>query len=162
MKLISVISLALLACQTHGDGPSAKETEPALSVAVVAKIANDTTSLAGSWYLQPVLPSDTAAGKTPVLQLDLAKSRFAGNTGCNPMHGQFWYSNTDSSISFSDKMVTTRMACPGYNEPAFLKSLKNTTHYRLQDGVLTLLSDEKAELSRWMRKPAHGPKALKA
>jgi heat shock protein HslJ len=127
-----------------------------------AKPVNDTTSLGGSWYLQPVLAADTAAGRTPTLQLDLAKSRFSGNTGCNTMHGQFWFSKTDSSLSFSDKITMTRMACPGYNEPAFMKSLKSTTHYRLRNGVLTLLTEERTELSHWMRKPANPPKALKA
>jgi heat shock protein HslJ len=78
------------------------------------------------------------------------------------MHGKFWFSNTDSSLSFSDKIALTRMACPGYNEAAFLKSLKSATHFRLRAGVLTLLSDERAELSRWMRKPANPPKTLKA
>ena len=75
---------------------------------------------------------------------------------------EFWFSKTDSSLSFSDKIATTKMACPGYNEPAFMKSLKNATHYRLNNGVLTLLGDDRTELSRWMRKPASAPKALKA
>ena len=108
-------------------------------------------TLNGTWYLQPVLASDTAAGKIPVLRFDLAKSRFSGNTGCNSMGGEFWYSEHDSSLSFNDKLVTTKMACPGYNEGAFLKSLKNTNHYRLHNGMLTLMSDG-TELSHWVRK----------
>jgi len=162
MKLIVAASLVILACQSPSTGPSARKGDSVIPAAAVTKIANDTTSLGGKWYLQPVLPADTAAGKTPVLHLDLAKSRFSGNTGCNPMHGQFWFSKTDSSLSFSDKLLTTKMACPGYNEPAFLKSLKNTTHYSLQNGVLTLLSDGRTELSHWTRKPGNLPKAFKA
>lgn len=162
MKLIVATSLFFLACQTPTVGPTGRKGDSIIPAASVTKIANDTTSLGGSWYLQPVLAADTATGKTPTLQLDLTKSRFSGNTGCNPMHGQFWFSKTDSSLSFSDKMLTTKMACTGYNEPAFLKSLKNTTHYRLQNGVLTFLSDERAELSHWVRKPGNLPKAFKA
>jgi len=128
----------------------------------MTKAAPDTTTLGGSWYLQPVLAADTATGKTPALQLDMAKSRFSGNTGCNSMRGQFWSGKTDGSLAFSDKITLTRMACPGYNEAAFMKSLKNVTHYRLNNGVLTLLSDDRTELSHWMRKPASAPKALKA
>lgn len=162
MKLIAAISLVLLAaCQSPTGGPAVHKGDSVLPATIV-KAAPDTTTLGGVWYLQPVLASDTAAGKTPTLQLDLAKSRFSGNTGCNTMHGQFWFSNTDSSLSFSDKIATTKMACPGYNEPAFMKSLKNSSHYRLRNGILTLLSDNNSELSRWRRKPANPPKALKA
>jgi hypothetical protein len=53
------------------------------------------------------------------------------------------------------------MTCPGYNEPAFLKSLKNTGRYRLHNGILTFIGDDHVELSHWMRKPATLPKALK-
>lgn len=162
MKLLAAICLILLvACQSPTGGPAIHKGDSVLPTAIV-KAAPDTTTLGGVWYLQPVLASDTAAGKTPTLKLDLAKSRFAGNTGCNSMHGQFWFSNTDSSLSFSDKIATTKMACPGYNEPAFMKSLKNVSHYRLHNGILTLLSDNNTELSRWMRKPVNPPKALKA
>ena len=159
--LLFAVSLVFLACQSPHGGPVAQKGDSVLP-ATVKKAVTDTTTLGGSWYLQAVLPADTASGKTPVLQLDLAKSRFTGNTGCNSMRGQFWSGKTDSSLSFSDKIVLTRMACPGYNEAAFLKSLKNVTHYRLSNGMLILLSDERTELSHWMRKPASAPKAFKA
>lgn len=150
-----------LACQ-----PKAKDVakHPADSVIATASKpkAPDSTTLSGGWYLQAVLPSDTAAGKIPFLQLDVAKSRFSGNTGCNSMHGEFFFSKNDSSISFSDKIVTTKMACAGYNEAAFLKSLQKASHYRLEQGVLTFLAEDNSELSRWMRKPNAQPKALKA
>src|SRR5258708_292692 len=163
MKLITTaFCLAFLACQSPKNDPAAHKGDSVLPAAAVAKTAPDTTTLGGSWYLQPLLAADTATGKTPTLQFDLAKSRFSGNTGCNTMRGGFWSGKTDSSLSFSDKIVMTRMACTGYNEPAFMKSLKSTTHYRLRNGVLTLLADERTELSRWMRKPATAPKALKA
>lgn len=162
MKYMGVaLALVWLACQ-----PKAKDVSKHPSDSVVAAAskpkAPDSTTLTGGWYLQAVLPSDTAAGKIPFLQLDVAKSRFSGNTGCNSMHGEFWSSKTDSSISFSDKIVLTRMACPGYSEAAFMKSLQKTTHYRLEQGVLTLLAEDNSELSRWMRKPNAQPKALKA
>jgi len=162
MKLIPAVAcLVLWACQSPTAGPATTKGDSAVPAATAIKAPPDSTTLGGSWYLQPVLAADTAAGKTPTLQLDLTKSRFTGNTGCNSMRGQFWFSKTDSSLSFSDKIIMTRMACPGYNEPAFMKSLKNATHYRLRNGVMTLL-DDKTELSHWMRKPANPPKALKA
>ena len=164
MKRLTFLPLlALAACQTPASGPT--QTLPAKdTVVATARIAAppDTTSLGGTWFLQPVLPSDTATGKVPTLDLNLDKSRFTGNTGCNTMHGTFWFSKTDSSLSFSEKIITTKMACPGYNEPAFMKSLRSAGRYRLRNGVLTLLSDDNTELSNWVRRPGVGPKALKA
>jgi heat shock protein HslJ len=154
MKFIGVACLLfLLACQ----GPSGESPKPSPDSAIPvnpAPPAPDTTSLGGAWVLEPVLSSDTVTGKIPWLQLDLVKSRFVGNTGCNTMRGEFWFSQHDSSLSFSDKLALTRLACPGYNEAAFLKSLRNATHYRLRRGMLTLLADDNMELSRWTRKPA--------
>jgi len=115
----------------------------------------DTTTLGGTWYLQAVLPSDTATGKTPFLNLDLAKSHFSGNTGCNSMRGSFWFSAKDSSLSFGEKVVQTRMACVGYNEAGFMKSLKSVGRFRLYKGTLTFLSDNNTELSHWARKPGY-------
>jgi len=150
--MIAACLTLLLACQQPETKNTAKDTAAALSATQAPKIP-DSTVLDGPWYLQPVLASDTASGKRASLQLDLKKGHFTGNTGCNSMNGKFWYSATDSSLSFSEKLVTTKMACPGYNEKAFLKSLLLTTHYKLKNGVLTLLAEDNTELSRWERKP---------
>ena len=161
IRIAAACLLLLAACQS----PTGKQSIAASdTVATTASVMTspDTTTLGGIWYLQPVLPSDTAAGKTPILELNLTKSRFLGNTGCNSMNGTFWFSKTDSSLSFSEKIVTSKMACQGYNEHAFIKSLLSAGRYRLRNGVLTLLSDDNAELSHWVRKPGNAPKALKA
>jgi heat shock protein HslJ len=154
LTIIACLTL-LLACQqpdTKNTAPAKDSTTTALS-STHTPAPPDTTILAGTWYLQAVLASDTASGKRATIQFDLKKSHFAGNTGCNNMSGKFWYSATDSSLSFSDKLITTKMACPGYNEKAFLKSLLLTTRYKLKNGVLTLLAEDNTELSRWERKP---------
>ena len=66
------------------------------------------------------------------------------------MRGSFNY--TDSTLEINEQIITTKMACPGYNEDAFLKSLPKANGYRFENGMLILLSD-KTELSRWSRKP---------
>jgi hypothetical protein len=53
------------------------------------------------------------------------------------------------------------MACPGYNESSFLKSLQHANHYRLRDGILTLLAEDNSELSKWGRKPSASVKSGK-
>jgi len=147
----------LLACQQPDpdtkNSPAVKDSTTPTALTSRAPIKPDTTILAGTWYLQAVLASDTASGKRATIQFDLKKAHFAGNTGCNDMSGKFWYSATDSSLSFSDKLITTKMACPGYNEKAFLKNLLLTTRYKLKNCVLTLLAEDNTEISRWERKP---------
>src|ERR1700743_272067 len=108
MKFIAAICLSLLvACQTPVSNP-VKHSPDSVVTASVAPAAPDTTTLGGPWFLQAVLASDTATGKIPNLQLDIAKSRFTGNTGCNSMRGEFWFSGNDSSLSFSDKIISTK------------------------------------------------------
>jgi heat shock protein HslJ len=153
MKSIgTAFMLFLLACQSGGEANSGQQSDTATSAtAAPTSAAPDTSSLGGRWYLQPVLPSDTATGKTAWLDLNLDLSRFTGNTGCNSMHGKFYFSKTDSSLSFGDKIAISKMACPRNNEPAFLQSLKNTARYKLHKDTLTLIGDNHSELSRWCR-----------
>lgn len=166
LKVMTAACMLLaLACQQPEAKKITKDSTATTAMASniqVKQTPPDSTVLEGSWYLQPVLPSDTAAGKRPTLQLDVKKSRFTGNTGCNNMNGKFWFSAADSSISFSEKMVTTKMACPGYNEKAFLKSLLQVTHFKVQNGVMTLMGPDNAALSRWERKPSAQPTSGKA
>jgi heat shock protein HslJ len=112
------------------------------------------TSLNGEWFLVPVLPSDTAAGKFPSINFNVAKSTFTGHTGCNRMSGTF--KRTDTSLIINERIIRTEMACPGYNEEAFIKTLLNTNRYQRKDSVLVLMFDQ-TELSRWTRKPYHAP-----
>jgi len=159
MKKISLACfLFWTACQYPADRGSDPASVAAATPMTSAPVAQniqtkDTTSLGGIWYLQPVLASDTATGEIPELSFDMTKSRFSGNTGCNKMSGEFWYSAHDSSLSFSDKFASTKMACPGYNEQGFIKSLKDVNHFRLRRGMLILMSDA-TELSHWVRREA--------
>lgn len=158
------VILFLLGCGNPASTPShpAPDTAAPLPSTPTVATSLDSTTLGGTWYLQPVLASDTAAGKTPWLEFNLVRSRFNGNTGCNMMRGKFWYSNTDSSLSFGQRIQYSKISCPGYNEAAFLKSLNNTAHFRLQNGVLILTGDAHDELSRWTRHPTKPARALKA
>ncbi len=106
------------------------------------------TSLEGSWQLQPVLASDTASGRLPRLNFDLSKGQFTGNTGCNGMRGSFTVQ--DDNLTFNQDMVTTKMACPGYNEKAFVENLHRTTRFKIRDGVLQLMNNN-AVISKWVR-----------
>lgn len=124
------------------------ESGQALSASDSTQDKSD-TSLQGLWVLQPVLASDTAAGKLPSLNFNLAASSFSGSTGCNSMNGSFTISG--DSLIFNQQVVTTRMACPGYNEKAFLDNLFLTNNFKIEDGVL-MLKNNQTVLSKWTRK----------
>lgn len=112
------------------------------------KAIRDTTSLAGNWKLLPVLASDTAAGKIPQINFNVKTHRFSGNTGCNEMSGSFI--NKQDALSFSQNIISTKMACPGYNEKAFFDNLLKTNRYEIKDGVLQLMYNATV-LSKWVR-----------
>ncbi len=112
---------------------------------------NDTTTIAGNWQLLPVLASDTAAGKIPQLNFNLTTKRFSGNTGCNALSGNFIIKN--DALSFGANMISTKMACPGYNEKTFLDNLLKTNRFEIKNGVLQLMYNTTI-LSKWIRKGA--------
>jgi len=126
---------------------------------VDAKCIADTGSLNGRWFLQPLLASDTATGKIPELNINLSSKNFSGNTGCNSMRGSF--QKTDTSLVFNQNIITTKMACTGYDEAAFIRNLLRTNRFKFEKGVLILMFDA-TELSRWTRKPDRKIKINKA
>ncbi len=115
---------------------------------ITLKQQSKTPSLEGEWFLQPAMASDTATGITPTIKFSLKESSFSGNTGCNNLKGRFAVSH--DSLLFNNQLITTKMACQGYNEKAFLDNLMSTTNYRFEDGFLYLLND-KTILSKWGR-----------
>lgn len=160
-----LVSIAVLSCGSPGNNlPTADTTAQAkndttLAQAPAASPEQDTTKLGGIWFLQPVMASDTAVGKIPRLDLNLATKKLTGNTGCNSMSGAFDF--TDTTIQFNQRIITTRMACVGYNEKAFLDNLLRANTYKLQNGMLILMFNQ-TELSRWTRKVTPKPVVNKA
>jgi heat shock protein HslJ len=116
-------------------------------------LVSDSADLAGEWWLQPVLASDTATGRLPRISFDLPRKRFKGFTGCNQMSGVV--NIKADGILFDKDMTITRIACEGYNEKEFIVNLLRVTRYQIKDGVLSLLI-EKTPVSRWIRKSASG------
>jgi heat shock protein HslJ len=125
---------------------------------VIPKKTTANIKLNGKWYLVPALDSDTATGRVPEIQFDIKASKFSGNTGCNRMAGT--YVATDSTLQFSDKMITTRMYCAGYNESPFLQNLLRVETYKFKKGMLVFLVGE-IEVSRWTRKNPLAKKTVK-
>jgi heat shock protein HslJ len=114
--------------------------------------------LIGRWYLIPALDSDTASGHLPEIVFDVKGAKFTGSTGCNRMAGT--YTATDSTIQFSDKMITTRMFCSGYNESAFLQNLLRVDNYKFRNSMLVFMIGD-VEVSRWTHKNPKQKKMVK-
>ena len=65
------------------------------------------------------------------------------------MNGSFTLSG--DSLIFNQQVITTKMACPGYNEKTFLDNLFLTNNFKIEDGVL-MLKNNQTILSKWTRK----------
>ena len=163
MKYIIAGFLSLIIIASCGDGAVKSNNLPERSDSATSDSANikaqampatpataDTGKIEGIWFLVAILPSDTAAGKVPNINFNVSAKSFTGHTGCNNMRGTFNVS--DSTLKFNDQIITTKMACTGYNENAFLKNFTKVTGYKFENGMLVLMADA-IELSRWTRKP---------
>jgi heat shock protein HslJ len=115
------------------------------------KTKSDTLTLAGDWYLRPVLPSDTAAGKLPMLRFEPRTGKFLGSTGCNQMSGSF--STKGDQLSFDKNINTTKLACEGYNEKEFLSNMLRVDRFKIKDSSTLQLLIGQTPVSEWSRKP---------
>lgn len=160
--MMNIISIVLFYVLLPYQAPAKKIPAGAVHFPVTAdqvvREKSNPATIAGKWYLVAVLPSDTAAGKIPYLNFDLSNNRFTGNTGCNTMKGSFQHSGL--SLVFQRQIVMTKRACLGYNETAFMDNLLKVDHYKIENGVLILMSGD-APLSKWTRKPVRASAVLK-
>lgn len=100
--------------------------------------------LDGSWELS-AFPGATKtfdemfSQRKPQLQFNSAKATVAGTTGCNRLAGT--YSASADNFSFGSNIVTTKMACSGYDENVFLQALNKINHFELKGDQLQLMHD---------------------
>ena len=75
----------------------------------------------------------------PYLEFNVKQGRVSGSSGCNRITGGYHVDGNDLRIS---PVGGTRMACPGEEaqavEASFLKALKVTSRFEVQDNVLSL------------------------
>ncbi len=149
--LVFTISLGvIISCNA---GQKSKNSTDSMAMQTDAGNKNNTITLSdstieGEWKLMPVLESDTAAGKLPNINFDINAATFTGNTGCNNMSGSFI--TKGNSLTFNERIISTKMACEGYNEKGFLDNLLRTNAYKIEDGVLMLMENQTV-LSKWAR-----------
>lgn len=150
MKQIAFFLIFLLAaeaCHTGNSQTSEDSTNTQQNISATPSLpVADTTKLSGRWNLIPAMASDTAAGKLPYLVFDTI--RISGNTGCNNFSGG--YLQSGSGLRFDSNMISTRMACPGYDEATFIKNLLQTTGFDKKGDTLVLKEDV-TPISYWLK-----------
>jgi len=99
------------------------------------------------WVLQTLngqtISATAGRGGPPRLDIQLAEGRVTGTTGCNRLTGPL---KADTRQLKFGSLATTRMACMGETarlEGDFLETLSQTLTYRVANGMLTLLHDNK-------------------
>ncbi|MFN3939299.1 MAG: copper resistance protein NlpE N-terminal domain-containing protein [Chitinophagales bacterium] len=112
--------------------------------------------LNGTWQLHMLqgidLDKEQLMKGKPVVYLDIAQSRIGGHTGCNNFNGPVTI--TENTISISDKIATTMMACPGDFEQRYLQMINNKTYrFTISENKLMLFSDDVVVMD-FVRAPA--------
>jgi heat shock protein HslJ len=97
---------------------------------------NNTASLNGNWQLEMLFASDNKWEKPPHIKVNTADSTFSGNTSCNSIRGKFAIDG--NYLGFDKNFISTRMACPGSYEKAFLSALLKINRYSINKDELAL------------------------
>jgi heat shock protein HslJ/uncharacterized membrane protein len=79
----------------------------------------------------------------PYFEIDSRNASFMGSASCNQMRGSLFFE--PGLLRFHD-ILTTRKMCPGGLEAEFLKTLRSTIDYKLEEGRLTLTNPNGAQL----------------
>jgi heat shock protein HslJ len=127
-KLFGAVLLLVTACATTRQAPKVDE------------------NLEGRWQLASFMPSqkktlaEVFGERTVELRFNKATHGVAGTTGCNRFAGTFTADTIN--LKFSQNRVTTKMACPGYDEQVFLNAMDRVNRYRLVESQLELMQNE--------------------
>jgi heat shock protein HslJ len=151
MKLLflSVCLSAIFSCNTPGNNTQSVTDSAVVNEDSVANVLARQSSPEGKWNLIPVMASDTATGRTPFISFNTQEKKISGNTGCNSFGGSFMADST-GMLSFGRDIMSTKMACPGYNENIFVQNLQRVNRYSISGDTLALKENE-TPVSYWMR-----------
>ena len=145
---ICIFLLAALGCNSSTDRTQPTNATPSTTIIPASFKFQAGNPLDGKWQLIPALPSDTATGRIPTLNFILNDKRVGGNTGCNNFSGTF--NIEKNSLTFNHDFVSTKMACAGYDEAAFERSLLRTNNFEINGDTLNL-KENQTPLSYWIR-----------
>jgi heat shock protein HslJ len=127
------MAVALVVISCHTSKPASVTPAP-IATKEIGKELNS------NWQLQKLWASDNKWPKNPVIIFDYEQKTFTGNNGCNNIRGKF--KSSGSFIAFDKQMISTRMACSGYNENTFNNALLKVNKFTIKDEELELSQDE--------------------
>lgn len=97
------------------------------------------SDLNGKWQLQNLWGTDSSRLRPAFINFDYYSLTITGNTGCNSIAGKFSLKN--EVLSIDNKIISTKMACPVYNDQIFLNLLLKVNRFNIIDHLLELSQD---------------------
>ena len=98
------------------------------------------SSLKGSWKLQFLWGVDSSKLRPGRLEFDTDAGTFSGNTGCNAIGGKVTFKK--DIVVFDKTMITTHMACTGYNDKNFTDLLLKVNRLTVAHKVMELSQND--------------------
>lgn len=151
MRPLHLLFLGLIACSPSGTGDDAPSDLPA----DVPPAATASGIEGSDWWLASLGGAAAHTGPdstVPMLRLDAADARAAGNGGCNRFSGS--YTLEGNALSFGP-LAMTRRACVeealNRQETAFGQALADTRSWRMAGDTLVLAGDA-GDLARLVRR----------
>ncbi len=87
----------------------------------------------------------------PQLEIKVAEKKVLGKGGCNRFFGNLDII-TETELIFSDKLGSTKMACPNMNiEDSFFKALLASKTYKIENNNLHLFNESNKEVIRFKK-----------
>ena len=115
--------------------------------AVAGNTSRQVAQLDGKWTLSVYQPetkktlAEVFGTRVVELEFDKSANKVSGSTGCNRFAGT--YTADTATLTFSENRALTKMACPDYNEQLVLDVLNEVNRYRLIEGQLELMQNNK-------------------
>jgi heat shock protein HslJ len=134
MKLFTALLLILVIGCKHSRHAT---TFPVKDPIVLPK--NYGAELDGKWMLENLWGIDSNHLRPAFITFNFDSLSFSGNTGCNSISGKFSFKN--ELLIVSRQIISTKMACPGYNDKNFINVLLKVNRFNIDNQKLELSQD---------------------
>ena len=119
--LTAIITASVAACTTMKSGSIGSE---------------GLSQLSGVWEMNHISGPRIAfnglyPANKPIIEFNTREKKFSGNTSCNSFSGTLVAD--DSTISFNEPLMMTKMACPGEGEATFVQTLQKVNTYSVSN-----------------------------
>jgi len=143
--LTALITASVAACTTMKSGTIGSE---------------GLSQLTGVWEMNHISGPRIAfnglyPGKVPIIEFNTREKKFSGNTSCNSFSGTLVAD--DSTISFNEPFIMTKMACPGEGEATFIQTLQKVNTYSVSNDTTLYFMMGDIVIMRFIKKNSGTP-----